>query len=267
MEGKAYLVTGACGGLGSAVTGALARQGAHLFAVDIDRKALLEYREDRAVSAHFVDVADPDTMSGLRAEIEASGTMLDGIVCAAGVYVGGPLLAADVQDYRRAFEINVLGAAAIVREFFPSLRRGARIVLVSSESTRVALPFTGPYAISKRALETYADTLRRELLPLGIHVTVIQPGAIKTALLETAARSLHPVAPHPAYRRGLSSAAAVLAKTAKKGLEPERVAAAIARILAGRRPVRLKRMGNDRARALLSLLPSPLIDRLVRRFL
>lgn len=264
---RTYLITGACGGLGSSLTTMLAKRGARVFAVDFDREALTRFHGESAIHPLCVDVAQAGSVASARAEIEKTESALDGIVCAAGVYVGGPLLALSEDHIRSALEANLIGAVSVVRQLYPLLRKGSRIVLISSESTRVALPFTGPYAISKAALETYADTLRRELLPLGVRVTVIQPGAIRTRLLETAARSLDPPSTLEIYRRGLDSAASVLEKSANRGLEPDRVAALIARVLESRRPLRLKRIGNDPARAFLSLLPACLIDALVRTFL
>lgn len=264
---KAYFVTGACGGLGKAVTTALAERGAHVFAADIDREALAQFPDKEVLHPLFVDVTDSASTDRARMEIEKSALRLDGIVCAAGVYVGGPLLDVSDDDIRKVLDINVMGAVTVVRELFPLLRAGSRVVFVSSESTRVAVPFTGPYVMSKCALEAYADTLRRELLPFGIRVSVIQPGAIRTRLLTSAAQSLTGGSRFHVYDRGLASAAAVLEKTTRKGMEPAHVARIILRTLESRRPLRLRRVGNDPARAFLSLLPTPLIDALIRRFL
>jgi NAD(P)-dependent dehydrogenase (short-subunit alcohol dehydrogenase family) len=75
--------------------------------------------------------------------------VLDGIVCAAGVYFGGPLPDAADDEIRRALDINLMGAVTVVKELHSLLGKGSRVVLVSSGSTRVAVPFTGPYVMSK----------------------------------------------------------------------------------------------------------------------
>ena len=265
--GQTYFITGACGGLGSAVTTELMNRGARVFASDIDDRGLSQLPRSAAVSRLHLDVSDAASVRQAREKIAAATDSLDGIVCAAGIYAGGPLLEASDEAVRRAVDVNVIGVVTVVRELFSLLREGSRIVLVSSESTRVAVPFTGPYVMSKCALEAYADTLRRELLPFGIRVTVVQPGAIRTHLLETAAESLAATPRNPVYRRGLGRAAAVLQKTAGSGMEAARVAKVIAGAFQSRRPLRRIRIGNDAARALLSYLPSPLIDFLVGRFL
>ncbi len=264
---KSYFITGACGGLGRTVAADLAKRGDQIFASDIDRKALQGLQQEEAVQPIFLDVTDSGSARTARLLLEESGITLDGIVCAAGVYVGGPLLEVAGEEILRAININVMGAVNVVRELYPLIKTGGRIVLVSSESTRVAVPFTGPYVMSKTALEAYADTLRRELLPAGIQVTVVQPGAIRTPLLETAAQSLRLRPKHQMYEKGLKKAASVLQATSRMGMDPSRVAGVIVRALDSRRPMRRKRIGNDRPRALLSRLPTPLVDALIRGFL
>jgi NAD(P)-dependent dehydrogenase (short-subunit alcohol dehydrogenase family) len=264
--GKTYLVTGACGGLGRAVTDALAGRGAVVFAADMDREALRRLPRSASIHPVPVDVADPGSVRRATMEVQEAASRLDGIVCAAGVYVGGPLLAVSERDARRALDVNVLGAVFVTQGFFPLLHAGGRVVLVSSESTRAAMPFTGPYVMSKRAVEAFGETLRREMLPFGIRVTIIQPGAIRTALLESAAESLRGGSAPPVYRDALAKAGAVLKKEMRTGMEPARVADVIVHALNSRRPRRLLRVGNDPARALLSRLPPSWIDALVRRF-
>jgi NAD(P)-dependent dehydrogenase (short-subunit alcohol dehydrogenase family) len=264
---KTYLITGACGGLGEALTRLLAGRGASVFAADVNTDALGRLSAVERVRPLFLDVTDPCSAQQARSVIQQSASSLDGIVCSAGVYVGGPLLDVPEKEIRRALDVNVMGAVLVVKELFPLLREGSRVVFVSSESTRAAMPFTGPYVMSKCALEAFAETLRRELLPLGIRVTIIQPGAIRTSLLTNAAQSLNGHSAFPIYRRALQNAARVLGSEMKTGMEPVRVARLIARVLESQAPRRLCRVGNDPLRAFLSHLPVPLIDALVGKFL
>jgi len=213
-----------------------------------------------------MDVTDPASVRAARERVQSSAACLDGIVFAAGIYAGGPLLDIEPAQVRRVIDVNVVGAVLVAKEFVPLVRKGGRLVFISSESTRAAMPFTGPYVMSKKALEAYADTLRRELLPLGIGVIVIQPGAIRTPLLSSAAASLDSGSARPAYRDALRKGRAVLEKEMRTGLEADRVAGVIVRALECRRPRLRYRVGNDLPRALLSRLPAAWIDALVRRF-
>jgi NAD(P)-dependent dehydrogenase (short-subunit alcohol dehydrogenase family) len=265
---RTYLVTGACGGLGGAVTALLAARGAFVFAADVDARALKRLPRGERTLTVVMDVTDRASVRKAREALQQSEAGLDGIVFAAGIYEGGPLLEVPEEVMRRTLDVNVLGAARVVNEFFPLLREGrGRLVFVSSESTRAAMPFTGPYVVSKRALEAYAETLRRELLKLGPSVTVIQPGAIRTRLLQSAAGSLDRGSLVPVYQQALLRARRVLGREMRTGMEPARVAAVIASALEYRRPRRLIRVGNDPLRAALSMLPPSWIDALVRRFL
>ena len=77
-----------------------------------------------------------------------------------------------LDELRRQLEVNVVGQVAVLQAFLPALRRaGGRVVLMGSVGGRSALPFLGPYAASKHALEALADVLRVELGPWGISVS------------------------------------------------------------------------------------------------
>lgn len=264
---RAYLVTGACGGLGSAVTSALAGRGAKVFAADADRKALKRLSVSGEVRRVPLDVTDPASVRKARFSIQRFTGRLHGIVFAAGIYIGGPLLDVPPKDVRRCLDVNVMGAVYVVQEMLPLLGPGSTLVFVSSESTRVLVPFTGPYVMSKAALQAYAETLRRELLSLDIHVTVIQPGAIRTRLLGSAACSLKSDSARPFYKSAMASAEKVLTREMKTGMDPATVARLIVHTLESARPRRLARIGNDPLRAFLSYLPAPVLDAFLKKFL
>ncbi|MEQ8517193.1 MAG: SDR family NAD(P)-dependent oxidoreductase, partial [Chromatocurvus sp.] len=96
-------------------------------------------------------------------------------------------------DLRHQMEINLIGVLNVTQAFGPLLgvdtRRDGkpgRIVNISSVAGIRALPFLGPYAASKHALEGFSESLRRELLPFGVDVIVIGPGPVKTAIWDKA---------------------------------------------------------------------------------
>src|ERR1041385_3421821 len=85
----------------------------------------------------------------------------------------------------RQLEVNVVGLHEVTRAFLPLIRRArGRIVHIGSISGLIASPFTGPYAASKHAVEALADALRVELAPEGIHVSVVEPGQVRTPIWE-----------------------------------------------------------------------------------
>ena len=103
----------------------------------------------------------------------------------AGIAVPGPIEYIAVDEFRRQIEVNLVGQMAVTQAFLPLLRRSrGRIVNIGSIGGRVALPLLGPYAASKHAMEGLSDSLRRELRPAGIEVSLIRPGPIATEIWE-----------------------------------------------------------------------------------
>ncbi len=89
----------------------------------------------------------------------------------------------NVEDLRAQFEVNLFGVHQITQALFPFLLQAkGRIVMMSSDSGFFATPFVGPYCSSKFALEGYSDSLRREILPHGVKVILIEPGRITTPI-------------------------------------------------------------------------------------
>src|SRR2546426_8845647 len=132
-----------------------------------------------------MDVPDTASIARARAEVERAlgGAPLAGLVNNAGIPVAGPLELLPLDELRRVLEVNLVGAVAVTQAFLPLLKAArGRIVNISSLAGRAALPFLGPYAASKFALEALSDSLRRELWPFGIEVIVIEPGNIQSKI-------------------------------------------------------------------------------------
>ncbi len=260
------LVTGAAGGLGVCVCEALASKGATVFATDTSRPGLRRFEGNSLVRPLLMDVTRSGDLSRVRRRIAAGINVLDAIVCCAGIFAASPLVESSENEMRRVLDVNFMGVFLAVKEFFPLLKRpGGTIVLIGSESSRCAMPFNGPYTVSKTALQAYADTLRRELMLVGVRVVLVMPGAIRTPLLvdakETTAR--HHSTTLFAAQRGLVHR--MLVKEYEKAMDPSRVAAVVAHALHAARPRHCYRVGNDPLRALLSRLPAVWVDRLISR--
>lgn len=261
------LVTGAAGGLGSSLCDQLAAAGDAVFAADLDVGSRSMPPARPGVVALRMDVTSSRDVARARRRIEAAADGLDGVVCCAGIYRAGALVEADEGEMARSLDVNLLGAFRVVRGFFPLLaKRRGTVVLVGTELSRCPMPFTGPYTVSKCALQAFADALRRELMFLGMRVVVIQPGAIRTPLLRDAramaeagtARTLFP-AQREVIRR-------MLEREWDRGGEPADVARVAVRALHAKRPRAVYRVGNNPLRAMLAALPVPWIDALLRAF-
>ncbi|WP_017592627.1 SDR family NAD(P)-dependent oxidoreductase [Nocardiopsis potens] len=174
LAGKRVLVTGASGAFGGAAMQVLRHVGAD--AIGLDRKP------DPAVPVLACDVADAAQVE--RAVPEAIGRLggLDRLIHFAGV---GPAVDIGAMPDRLAYEaleVNLLGTWRVTAAALPALLRDrGRVVVTASLLAGIALPFAGAYAVSKRAVTAYADTLRAEY---GTHigVTTVHPGYVDTPI-------------------------------------------------------------------------------------
>src|SRR5216117_2533512 len=179
------VVTGASTGFGAAIARHLADRGFRVFGTV--RRAVDEVALARdGVTPVRMDVTDTASIMRAQGEVERAlgATPLIALVNNAGIPAAGPLELFPLDDLRRVLEVNLIGVVAVTQAFLPLLKASrGRIVNISSVAGRGALPFIGPYAASKFGLEAVSDSLRRELLPFGVRVVVIEPGSFKTAWL------------------------------------------------------------------------------------
>ena len=183
------MVTGASSGIGAACAGYLDEKGFRVFATvrkQSDAQALA-VRGGSGLKPLFLDVTDADSIAAAAETVEAElhGAGLAGLVNNAGVSVDVPLECVDIGALRHQLEVNTIGPVAVTQAFLPLLRRTrGRVVNVSSVNGRVASAFSGPYCMSKFALEAFTDCLRQELAEWGMHVAAVEPGAIDTVMWE-----------------------------------------------------------------------------------
>jgi len=181
------LVTGASSGIGEACVRRLDAQGYQVFAgvrraEDADRLKAAGSERLRPLLLDVTDSAGIDRAAETVA-LAVGDHGLSGLVNNAGIAVGGPLEYITSEELRFQLDVNVVGLHAVTRAFLPLVRQGkGRIVHIGSISGQVASPFTGPYAASKHAVEALADALRLELAPEGLHVSVIEPGQVRTPI-------------------------------------------------------------------------------------
>jgi NAD(P)-dependent dehydrogenase (short-subunit alcohol dehydrogenase family) len=222
----------------------------------------------RSLPPLLLDVTDADSIAeaARRLRDQPGGGALSGLVNNAGIAVAGPLEFVSPERLRQQFEVNVVGVLALTQALLPLLRIGpGRIVNISSVSGRLASPFVGPYCASKFALEALSDSLRVELNPWRIPVSVVEPGVINTPIWQkslAANASIMdgmPAASRELYGREVA-AMQQFARSAK-GLEPEAVARVVLRALTAARPKTRYVVGTDaRVGVLLSRLPDRVRD-------
>jgi NAD(P)-dependent dehydrogenase (short-subunit alcohol dehydrogenase family) len=197
---------------------------------------------------------------------------LDALVANAGIAIAAPLEFLPPDELARQLDVNVVGQLRVVQAFLPALRRArGRVVLMGSIGGRSALPFLGAYAMSKFALEAFADTLRVELAPWAMHVSIVEPGTIATAIWTKPQRRLDEFPPEAAELYGERTERfrrLAAARSAKQGVPAEEVAKAVEHALTAKAPRTRYVVGPDaRKRARVERLPDRLRDRVLTRFL
>jgi NAD(P)-dependent dehydrogenase (short-subunit alcohol dehydrogenase family) len=274
---RSVVVTGTSTGIGWGTAKTLVGHGFRVFGSV--RKKLDADRLVAEFGSNFVpllfDVSDEMAVKAAAAQVRTalSGATLAGLVNNAGVAVAGPLLQLPIAEFRRQLEINVVGVVSVTQAFAPLLGtdhelKGApgRIVNISSVGGQVASPFVSPYNASKFALEGLSEGLRRELLPFGIDVIVVAPGAVATPIWSKAEEAdITPYLNTP-YAEPLKRLRAYMLALGEKGLPPERIGEVVLQALTVARPkVRYRVTPQPLQDWMARNLPKRFIDRAVGR--
>jgi 3-oxoacyl-[acyl-carrier protein] reductase len=179
------LITGATRGLGRAMTAHLASSGWDVVAVGRDGAAVSTLVDELGplVAPEIADVTDVVRMR----EIGAAAGDLDLAVANAGALTTpGPLWEVDLDEWWRAFGVNVRGVAATAQAVLPGMvaRGSGRLVLMSSGIGNVPGPWDTQYAASKAAVTRIGESLERELSGSGVHCFVVSPGMVRTDMTD-----------------------------------------------------------------------------------
>lgn len=274
----AVLVTGASTGIGAAAALHLAGLGHGVFAGvrRVEDGEALRRRGGARIIPVLLDVTDGASIADAAQRVaEAAGAGgLGALVNNAGIAVVGAWEHLGRERLRQQFEVNLFGTVAVTQAFLPLVRRGqGRIVTVTSITGKHAPPFFGPYAASKHALEAFGDSLRLEMKPWGIRVSLIEPGAIDTPIWEKGlslagdvANEMPPEAQR-LYTPYFEAARRTGERAGRRGIAPEQVARAIAHAVRSPRPKARYFVGRDaRLRAFaMRLLPGWVIDQMTWR--
>ena len=274
----AVVITGASTGIGRATARHLDALGFAVFAGVRREQDGDKLRADASerLTPVLIDVTDGASIRAAAATVEqAVGERgLAGLVNNAGVAISAPLEFIPIEEFRKQIEVNLVGQVAVTQAFIPLLRKAkGRVVNIGSIGGRVALPLVGPYAASKFGMEGITDALRRELMPWGISVSILEPGGVATPIwdrglstADTIMRDMPPEA-ESLYGRRIAAIQKAAAQIARDGMPPEAVAKVIEHALTAPRPKTRYLVGRDaKIRARLSaILPDRVFDRMISR--
>lgn len=178
MSNQTILITGAGSGFGRGAALALAARGHEVIAGTLDEaqaEAVAAEAPDN-LRAVKLDITDP-------ADVAAAGELgPDVLLNNAGRGQLGPIADVPMELVREVFEVNVFGTMAITQAVIPAMKRAGRgrIIVVSSIAGLFSGPLSGPYAMTKHALEALTKSLRAEMEPYGIEVCKLNPGPYAT---------------------------------------------------------------------------------------
>lgn len=178
---KVILLTGASSGIGHEAAMELLAQGHIVYAA----ARRVEKMEDLAAAgAHVLslDVTDSSSISGVVNAVLSQQGRIDVLINNAGYGYLGALEGVSMEEARRQLDVNVFGLAEMTKQVLPYMRerRSGRIINISSVAGKVGIAFVGWYNVSKFAVESYSDVLRKEVRQFGIDVVLIEPSGIKT---------------------------------------------------------------------------------------
>jgi NAD(P)-dependent dehydrogenase (short-subunit alcohol dehydrogenase family) len=178
------MITGVSTGLGRAIAVAGLDAGHSVIGTvrRPDQAAGFEALAPGRAHARLLDLAAPDGLASLAADLEESFGGVDVLVNNAGYGVEGVFEETSIEVFRRQFEVNVFGTVAVTQAVLPGMRRrrAGHVIFITSMGGLRAFPGLAAYHGTKYALEGIADSLRMELAPLGIKVTSVEPGSFRT---------------------------------------------------------------------------------------
>ena len=273
----AVVITGSSTGIGRACALRLDRAGFRVFAGvrrAEDGESLRAAASPR-LEPLIVDVVDEAGIAAAAERVgEAAGGRLAGLVNNAGVVVPGAVEAVRLDDFRRQLEVNVVGQVAVTQAFLAMIRAArGRVVFMSSVGGRGGLPFLSAYNASKAAISAVGDSLRQEMRPFGVSVSIIEPGAIATPFWGKGEAQAPQIQAEMSdelqqlYRERLERVRALSAKTEARGRPPDTVAEAVEHALTASKPKTRYLVGIDAKiqGTAMNLLPDRAFDRVVER--
>jgi NAD(P)-dependent dehydrogenase (short-subunit alcohol dehydrogenase family) len=244
---QVWLITGSSRGLGRALSEAVLEAGHSLVATARNPRQLddLVERFGDRVRAVELDVTDP--RAAVRVVNEAVGSFgrLDVLCNNAGYGNIGPVEDTSIEDFRAQIETNLFGVIYVTKAALPFMRQqgAGRILQLSSIGGRIGATGRAPYSAAKFGVEGFSEVLAKETAPLGIKVTIIEPGGFRT---DFAGASTIINAGQEAYTSTVGATAAFQRDfNGKQPGDPARAARAILQIAATDEPPLRLLLGSD----------------------
>lgn len=184
---QVVVITGLGQGIGREVAKLLAEEGHHVAGFDVDENGIKSLADELSASSgkHYLttmDITDRKGILAFRDKVLEQHGRVDTVLSNVGIGFFGPFEEIDLEKALKCLEINVIGTAALLQAFIPSMRTigAGKIVCMSSLVGQVPFPFESIYSASKFALEGLVQSISFEVKPFGIRVAIVQPSQVST---------------------------------------------------------------------------------------
>ncbi|CAF1593373.1 unnamed protein product [Rotaria sp. Silwood1] len=192
-NGKYVLISGCDSGFGHGLAIELDKQGFNVLAgVYIsDNVASLKEKLSSKATVFRLDITKQEDIDSAFELVNKKTKVLHALVNNAGIGVTGHIDWTSMEDMRKVMDVNYFGHVAMTKKYLPLLiaKRDSRVVNICSAVNYITLPSGSAYCASKYAFESFSDCLRREMAPWGLRVCIIEPGFMRTPILESGPKS------------------------------------------------------------------------------
>ena len=254
---KNVLITGGASGMGRATAIKLAKNGYRVFSCDIKTN---ETEVENIVQLN-VDVTSMESVKNAFEFVSSKTDKLDAVINFAGIIMMNSLIEISEEDFIKIFNVNVFGAYRVNKTFFPLVKNGnGRIIITTSElAPNKILPFNAIYAISKKALDAYAQGLTMELGFLNIPVITLRPGAVETPIIKDSNSEMEVLNSNTVlYKNTITKFKKIVDNEQGGAISPVKIADLVLKILSKTRPKHIYVKNTSKKLKLLNILPTKL---------
>jgi 3-oxoacyl-[acyl-carrier protein] reductase len=193
LKNKVAIVTGASGGLGEAMALALAEQGAKVAILDLKDGSRVVKKLKNKSKYYKLDVTNEKDIENVVNQVKKEFGFIDILINNAGIYFPTPITKTRVEDWDKMLNINLRGYFLMVKHCIPKMKKGGKIINISSIAGHHAFAGSSAYNASKGAVIQLTKTMALEYAPMGINVNAICPGIFVTPMTKGLLNSMQPI--------------------------------------------------------------------------